>query len=79
MKKRKFTAIVACTLAVVLTGCGGNASSSGNTGAKPNPANYDLSAYTDLTMKDYQLVFDEEFDGKTLDRSVWNVELHEPG
>lgn len=79
MKKRIISVLTVCALAFALTGCAGKASDAGNTGAAPNPANSDLSAYSDLTMKDYKLVFDEEFDGKTLDRSVWNVELHEPG
>lgn len=79
MKKRIISVLTVCALAFALTGCAGKASDAENTGAAPNPANSDLSAYSDLTMKDYKLVFDEEFDGKTLDRSVWNVELHEPG
>ncbi|MBQ6258825.1 MAG: family 16 glycosylhydrolase [Lachnospiraceae bacterium] len=79
MKKRIISVLTVCVLVFALTGCAGKASDAGNTGAAPNPANSDLSAYSDLTMKDYKLVFDEEFDGKTLDRSVWNVELHEPG
>ena len=79
MKKRIISVLTVCVLVFALTGCAGKASDAGNTGAAPNPANSELSAYSDLTMKDYKLVFDEEFDGKTLDRSVWNVELHEPG
>ena len=32
-----------------------------------------------LSYKGYELVFEENFDGEELDRSRWNVELHEPG
>ncbi len=32
-----------------------------------------------LSYEDYELVFEENFDGEALDRSRWNVELHEPG
>ena len=32
-----------------------------------------------LSHKDYRLVFEDRFDGTQLDRSRWNVELHEPG
>lgn len=33
----------------------------------------------DLSYDGYNLVFDDEFDGGQLDKSVWNVETHEPG
>ena len=29
--------------------------------------------------EDYKLIWHDEFDGDELDRSIWNVELHEPG
>ena len=32
-----------------------------------------------LSYKDYELVFEDHFDAAELDRSRWNVELHEPG
>ena len=32
-----------------------------------------------LSHEGYTLVFEDQFDGATLDRSHWNVELHEPG
>lgn len=32
-----------------------------------------------LSYEGYQLVFEDRFDGPALDRSRWNVELHEPG
>ena len=32
-----------------------------------------------LSYEGYHLVFEERFDGTELDRSRWNVELHEPG
>lgn len=32
-----------------------------------------------LSYEGYRLVFEDRFDGPALDRSRWNVELHEPG
>ena len=32
-----------------------------------------------LSYQNYKLVFEDNFDGPVLDRSRWNVELHEPG
>ena len=32
-----------------------------------------------LSYEDYRLVFEDDFDGPELDRTCWNVELHEPG
>lgn len=32
-----------------------------------------------LSYEGYYLVFEDRFDGTELDRSHWNVELHEPG
>lgn len=32
-----------------------------------------------INVEDYHLVWQEEFETDTLDRDVWNVELHEPG
>ncbi len=32
-----------------------------------------------LSYEGYGLVFEDSFDGPALDRSRWNVELHEPG
>ncbi len=32
-----------------------------------------------LSYEGYELVFEDRFDGPDLDRSRWNVELHEPG
>ena len=32
-----------------------------------------------LSYQNYELVFEDNFDGPVLDRSRWNVELHEPG
>ena len=32
-----------------------------------------------LSYEGYTLVFEENFDGPELDRTRWNVELHEPG
>jgi len=32
-----------------------------------------------LSYKGYELVFEDNFDAAELDRSCWNVELHEPG
>lgn len=32
-----------------------------------------------LSYDGYALVFADDFDGPVLDRSRWNVELHEPG
>ena len=32
-----------------------------------------------LSYEGYHLVFEERFDGTELERSSWNVELHEPG
>ena len=32
-----------------------------------------------LSYKGYSLVFEDDFNGETLDRTKWNVELHEPG
>lgn len=32
-----------------------------------------------LSYDGYTLVFEDHFDGPELDRSRWNVELHEPG
>ena len=29
--------------------------------------------------EEYKLIWHDEFDGDELDRSIWNVELHEPG
>ena len=29
--------------------------------------------------EEYKLIWHDEFDGNELDRSIWNVELHEPG
>lgn len=33
----------------------------------------------DMCLKGYELVWQEDFDGDTLNRDDWNVELHEPG
>ncbi len=32
-----------------------------------------------LSYEGYSLVFEDDFNGETLDRSKWNVELHKPG
>ena len=32
-----------------------------------------------LSYQNYELIFEDNFDNPTLDRSHWNVELHEPG
>ena len=32
-----------------------------------------------LSYEAYQLIFEDDFHGSELDRSRWNVELHEPG
>lgn len=33
----------------------------------------------DLSYEGYKLVWQEDFDGNSLNRDDWNVELHEPG
>lgn len=33
----------------------------------------------DINYSDYELVWQDDFDGDTLNRDDWNVELHEPG
>ena len=32
-----------------------------------------------LSYEGYRLVFEDRFEGETLNRDNWNVELHEPG
>ena len=32
-----------------------------------------------LSYEGYTLVFEDDFNGETLDRTKWNIELHDPG
>ena len=39
----------------------------------------DVNKLNDLSYEGYELVWMDDFDGDTLNREDWNVELHEPG
>ena len=75
MKKLRICAAAACFC--MLTGCGGGTSSVQTTAPEttaPKPA-----ATEAPELDGYNLLWHDEFDGDTLDESLWNYEPHAPG
>lgn len=70
MKKRLFSALLATVVAVTAMP-GGAIFAEGESDSANSDTGLDYSGYT--------LKLEDEFDGKTLNRDVWNVETHEPG
>lgn len=68
MKKAKLLSLISAV--VMLTGCGSASSSS----------KADDKKKTDVpSLPDYELLWNDEFDGDELDDSIWSYDPHEPG
>lgn len=79
-KMRIFAALAAISL---LTGCGASSStaeSKAETSAPETEAQTTEAPKTEApALEGYNLLWHDEFDGTTLDESIWNRELREPG
>ncbi len=84
MKKKLFFPVIALLTAVgTLAGCASNEKTPSAPGSDPGTSSPGSSSGSDPSgipaLNGYTLLWNDEFDGTSLDESIWNKELREPG
>ena len=94
MKKKILLMLAACSMIGLLAGCGDDTTATDGTDVPDTTVTdqtttdvagtttkkeYEIVNRKDWTAEGYTLKWEDNFDGTSLNRDDWNVELHEPG
>ena len=76
---KNFYMIIAAISVLTVAACTTTTGSAERIDSSGEPSGVSVTMGNDLNLDGYSLVWEDNFDGSSLNRNDWNVELHEPG
>lgn len=76
---KNFYMIIAAISILTVAACTTTTGSAERIDSSGEPSGVSVTMGNDLNLDGYSLVWEDNFDGSSLNRNDWNVELHEPG